>query len=68
MEKIFTTKDGVDFYFDEENYTYKCDDIDAVKAALSEDISNFQVDPKGAEMALNLLVVIEDVDRMKMIS
>lgn len=64
MEKIFTTAEGVELYFDKDTYTYKTDDINAVKAALKKDIDNYQIDPGSAIMAHNLLVIIEDIERM----
>lgn len=64
MEKVFETKEGVTLYFDADKYTYQSDDIDAVKTALNIDILNYQIDPKGAAMAHNLLVIMEDMDRM----
>jgi hypothetical protein len=64
MEKVFETKEGVVLYFDEDKYTYQSENIDAVKTALNIDILNYQIDPKGAAIAHNLLVIMEDMDRM----
>jgi hypothetical protein len=64
MERIFTTAEGIELYFDEDTYTYKTDDIDAVKAALEKDIHNYQIDPSSAIVAHNLLTIMEDMDRM----
>jgi hypothetical protein len=64
MEKVFETKEGIALYFDEDKYTYQSENIDAVKTALNIDILNYQIDPKGAAMAHNLLVIMEDMDRM----
>lgn len=67
MKKVFETKTGVKLYFDEDKYTYKSEDIKAVKDALEEDFLNYQIDPDGAIMANNLLVIMEDMDKMKAI-
>ena len=64
MQKVFETKEGIALYFDEETFTYHSENIDAVKTALNTDILNYQIDPKGAAMAHNLLVIMEDMDRM----
>ena len=64
MKKVFETKEGVILYFDEDKYTYQSENIDAVKTALNEDILNYQIDPKGAAMAHNLLLIIEDMNKM----
>jgi hypothetical protein len=64
MEKVFETKEGVVLYFNEEKYTYQSDNIEAVKNALNTDILNYQIDPEGAIMAHNLLIIMEDMDRM----
>lgn len=67
MKKVFETKTGVKLYFDEYKYTYESEDIKAVKDALEEDFLNYQIDPDGAIMANNLLVIMEDMDKMKAI-
>lgn len=62
MEKVFETKNGVALFFDEDNYSYKCDNIETVKAALEEDIANYLIDADAAIMAHNLLVIMDDMD------
>ena len=65
MEKVFETKEGVALFFDEDNYSYKCDNIESIKAALEEDIANYLADVDAAIMAHNLLVIIDDMDYQK---
>lgn len=61
--KVFETKEGVELFFDEENYNYSSNNIEAIEAALKEDISNYKIDPGGAAMAHNLLAIMVNMDR-----
>ena len=63
--KVFETKQGVALFFDEENYDYSSDNMQAVEAALKEDISNYKVDPLGAAMAHNLMAIMQNMDAMR---
>lgn len=66
MEKVFETREGVVLYFDANNYTYQSDNIDAVKAALREDLNS--PDLCAAIMAHNILTIMSDMDRVRMAS
>jgi hypothetical protein len=61
--KVFETREGVALFFDEENYDYSSNNMQAVEAALKEDISNYKVDPQGAAMAHNLMTIMVSMDR-----
>lgn len=61
--KVFETREGVELFFDEENYNYSSSNIVAIEAALKEDISNYRIDPKGAAMAHNLMAIMVSMDR-----
>lgn len=61
--KVFETKEGVALFFDEEKYDYSSDNMQAVEAALKEDISNYRIDPEGAAMAHNLMAIMVSMDR-----
>lgn len=61
--KVFETREGVELFFDEENYDYSSTNIIAVEAALKEDMSNYKVDPLGAAMAHNLMTIMVSMDR-----
>lgn len=63
--KVFETKEGVELFFDEENYDYFSDDMPAIEAALNEDMSNYKTDPQGAAMAHNLMTIMQSMDVMK---
>ena len=63
--KVFETKQGVALFFDEENYDYSSDNMQAVEAALKEDISNYKVDPQGAAMAHNLMAIMQNLDAVR---
>lgn len=64
-QKVFETKEGVELFFDEENYDYSSDNMPAIEAALNEDMSNYKTDPQGAVMAYNLMTVMQSMDVMK---
>ena len=61
--KVFETREGVELFFDEDNYDYSSSNIVAVEAALKEDMSNYLVDPQGAAMAHNLMTIMVSMDR-----
>lgn len=61
--KVFETREGVELFFDEEKYDYSSDNMQAVEAALKEDISNYRIDPQGAAMAHNLMTIMVSMDR-----
>lgn len=61
--KVFETREGIELFFDEEKYDYSSDNIQAVEAALKEDISNYRIDPQGAAMAHNLMTIMVSMDR-----
>lgn len=63
MEKIFTTKNGTDLFFDEDNYSYQTNDVQDVVNCLQEDIDNHEVDTVAAAMAHNILTIMQDMDR-----
>jgi len=63
--KVFETRQGVALFFDEENYDYSSDNMSAIEAALKEDISNYKVDPQGAAMAYNLMVIMQSMDTIR---
>lgn len=63
--KVFETKEGVELFFDEENYDYSSNNMSAVEAALKEDISNYKIDPQGAAMAHNLMAIMQNMDAMR---
>ena len=63
--KVFETREGVELFFDEENYDYSSDNMQAIEAALKEDISNYKVDPQGAAIAHNLMAIMQSMDVMK---
>ncbi len=63
--KVFETKEGVELFFDEENYDYSSDNMPAIEAALNEDMSNYKIDPQGAAMAHNLMAIMQSMDAMK---
>lgn len=63
--KVFETREGVELFFDEENYDYSSDNMQAVEAALKEDMSNYRIDPQGAAMAHNLMAIMQSMDVMK---
>jgi len=62
-QKVFETKEGVALFFDEEKYDYSSDNMQAVEAALKEDMANYLVDPQGAAMAHNLMAIMVSMDR-----
>jgi len=64
-QKVFETKEGVELFFDEENYDYSSDNMPAIEAALNEDMSNYKIDPQGAAMAYNLITIMQSMDVMK---
>lgn len=66
--KVFETREGVALFFDEENYDYSSDNMQAVEAALKEDISNYLVDPQGAAMAHNLMTIMQSMDAVRMMT
>ena len=66
--KVFETKEGVALFFDEKNYDYSSDNMSAIEAALKEDMSNYKIDPQGAAMAHNLMVIMQNMDAMKEIA
>ena len=61
--KVFETREGVELFFDEENYDYSSSNIIAVEAALKEDMDNYKRDPVGAAMAHNLMTIMVSMDR-----
>jgi hypothetical protein len=61
--KVFETKEGVELFFDEENYDYSSSNIQAIEVALKEDMSNYRIDPQGAAMAHNLMAIMVSMDR-----
>ena len=63
--KVFETCEGVELFFDEEKYNYSSDNMQAVEAALKEDISNYRIDPQGAAMAHNLMAIMQSMDVMR---
>ena len=63
MEKIFTTKNGTDLFFDEDNYSYQTNDVQDVVTCLQEDIDNYKVDINAAIMAHNILTIMRDIDQ-----
>lgn len=63
MEKIFTTKNGTDLFFDEDNYSYQTNDVQDVVNCLQEDIDNYKVDINAAIMAHNILSIMRDIDQ-----
>ena len=63
MEKIFTTKNGTDLFFDEDNYNYQTNDVQDVVNCLQEDIDNYKVDINAAIMAHNILTIMRDIDQ-----
>jgi hypothetical protein len=63
--KVFETKEGVALFFDEENYDYSSDNMPAIEAALKEDMSNYRIDPQGAAMAHNLMVIMQSMDAIR---
>ena len=63
--KVFETKEGVALFFDEENYDYSSDNMQAVETALKEDMSNYLVDPQGAAIAHNLMAIMQNMDAVK---
>ena len=63
--KVFETKEGVALFFDEENYDYSSDNMQAVEEALKKDMSNYRIDPKGATMAHNLMAIMQSMDVMR---
>lgn len=63
MEKIFTTKNGTDLFFDEDNYSYQTNDVQDVVNCLQEDIDNYKVDINAAIMAHNILTIMRDIDQ-----
>lgn len=63
--KVFETKEGVELFFDEEKYNYSSSNMQAVEAALKEDMSNYKTDPKGAAMAHNLMAIMQSMDVMR---
>lgn len=63
--KVFETREGVALFFDEENYDYSSDNMVAIEAALKEDMSNYRIDPQGAAMAHNLMVIMQSMDAMR---
>ena len=63
--KVFETREGVELFFDEENYDYSSDNMQAVETALKEDISNYGIDPQGAAMAHNLMTIMQSMDVMR---
>ena len=64
-QKVFETKEGVALFFDEEKYNYLSDNMQAVEAALKEDISNYRIDPQGAAMAHNLMAIMQNMDAIR---
>lgn len=65
MTKVFETKEGVELFFDEERYDYSSSNMQAIEAALNEDMSNYKTDPQGAAMAHNLMAIMQSMDVMK---
>lgn len=63
--KVFETKQGVELFFDEEKYDYSSDNMQAIEAALKEDMSNYKIDPQGAAMAHNLMAIMQTMDVIK---
>ena len=63
--KVFETKQGVKLFFDEEKYDYSSDNMQAIEAALKEDMSNYKIDPQGAAMAHNLMAIMQNMDVMR---
>ena len=63
--KVFETKQGVALFFDEENYDYSSDNMQAVETALKEDMSNYRTDPQGAAMAHNLMAIMQNMDAVR---
>lgn len=63
--KVFETKQGVALFFDEKNYDYSSDNMQAVEAALKEDMSNYRIDPQGAVMAHNLMAIMQNMDAVR---
>lgn len=63
MEKIFTTKNGTDLFFDEDNYNYQTNDVQDVVNCLQEDIDNYKVDINAAIIAHNILTIMRDIDQ-----
>lgn len=61
--KVFETREGVALFFDEEKYDYSSDNMQAVEAALKEDLSNYRIDPQGAAIAHNLMTIMVSMDR-----
>jgi hypothetical protein len=63
--KVFETREGIALFFDEENYDYSSDNMPAIEAALKEDMSNYRIDPQGAAMAHNLMVIMQSMDAIR---
>ena len=66
--KVFETREGVELFFDEEEYNYSSDNMQAVEAALKEDMSNYRIDPQEAAMAHNLMAVMQSMDVVRMMT
>lgn len=63
--KVFETCEGVALFFDEENYDYSSDNMQAIEAALKKDMSNYRTDPQGAAMAHNLMAIMQNMDAVR---